>query len=195
MQIAYNKTKRTEKPKYIVVHDTGNAGNGANAMAHFKYFNGGDRSASADFFVDDTEALQVNDYNTYYTWHCGDGRGKNGITNSNSVGIEICINRDGDYNKAVQRAQALVVELMQELNIPLSNVVRHYDASGKICPNSMSKNNWQAWNQFKEGLVMDDLTFVQKAAGLENQTMDYLKNYTYGKDLLRKLACAIKKGA
>lgn len=195
MQIAYNKTKRTEKPKYIVVHDTGNAGNGANAMAHFKYFNGGDRSASADFFVDDTQALQVNDYNTYYTWHCGDGRGKNGITNSNSVGIEICINRDGDYNKAVQRAQALVVELMQELNIPLSNVVRHYDASGKICPNSMSKNNWQAWNQFKEGLVMDDATFVQKAAGLENQTMDYLKNYTYGKDLLRKLACAIKKGA
>ena len=195
MQIAYNKTKRTEKPKYIVVHDTGNAGNGANARAHFKYFNGGDRSASADFFVDDTEALQVNDYNTYYTWHCGDGRGKNGITNSNSVGIEICINRDGDYNKAVQRAQALVVELMQELNIPLSNVVRHYDASGKICPNSMSKNNWQAWNQFKAGLAMDDATFVQKAAGLENQTMDYLKNYTYGKDLLRKLACAIKKGA
>ena len=193
MQIAYNKTKRSQKPKYIVVHDTGNSGKGANAKAHFNYFNGGDRGASADFFVDDKEALQVNDYNTYYTWHCGDGKGKNGITNSNSVGIEICINSDGDYNKAVMRAQALVAKLMKELNIPLSNVVRHYDASGKICPNSMSKNNWQAWNTFKAGLVLDDAEFVQKAAGLEDKTMTYLKNYTYGKDLLTKLAKAMGK--
>ncbi|MBQ2968237.1 MAG: N-acetylmuramoyl-L-alanine amidase [Clostridia bacterium] len=193
MQIAYNKTKRSQKPIYIVVHDTGNSGKGANAMAHFNYFNGGDRSASADFFVDDSVALQVNDYHTYYTWHCGDGKGKNGITNSNSVGIEICINRDGDYDKAVKRAQALVKKLMEELNIPLSRVVRHYDASGKICPCSMSKNNWQAWQDFKAGLEMDDLTFVQKAAGLEDQTMTYLKNYTYGKDLLYKLAKAIKE--
>lgn len=193
MQIAYNKTKRSQKPKYIVVHDTGNSGKGANAKAHFNYFNGGDRGASADFFVDDKEALQVNDYNTYYTWHCGDGKGKNGITNSNSVGIEICINSDGDYNKAVMRAQALVAKLMKELNIPLSNVVRHYDASGKICPNSMSKNNWQAWNTFKAGLELDDAEFVQKAAGLEDKTMSYLKSYTYGKDLLAKLAKAMGK--
>lgn len=193
MQIAYNKTKRSQKPKYIVVHDTGNSGKGANAKAHFNYFNGGDRGASADFFVDDKEALQVNDYNTYYTWHCGDGKGKNGITNSNSVGIEICINSDGDYNKAVMRAQALVAKLMKELNIPLSNVVRHYDASGKICPLTMSKNNWQAWNTFKAGLELDDAEFVQKAAGLEDKTMTYLKNYTYGKDLLTKLAKAMGK--
>ena len=193
MQIAYNKTKRSQKPKYIVVHDTGNSGKGANAKAHFNYFNGGDRGASADFFVDDKEALQVNDYNTYYTWHCGDGKGKNGITNSNSVGIEICINSDGDYNKAVMRARALVAKLMKELNIPLSNVVRHYDASGKICPLTMSKNNWQAWNTFKAGLVLDDAEFVQKAAGLEDKTMTYLKSYTYGKDLLTKLAKAMGK--
>ena len=193
MQIAYNKTKRSQKPKYIVVHDTGNSGKGANAKAHFNYFNGGDRGASADFFVDDKEALQVNDYNTYYTWHCGDGKGKNGITNSNSVGIEICINSDGDYNKAVMRAQALVAKLMKELNIPLSNVVRHYDASGKICPLTMSKNNWQAWNTFKAGLELDDAEFVQKAAGLEDKTMTYLKSYTYGKDLLTKLAKAMGK--
>ena len=115
------------------------------------------------------------------------------LTNSNSVGIEICINSDGDYNKAVMRAQALVLKLMYELNIPLSNVVRHYDASGKICPLSMSKNNWQAWHNFKAGLTLDDVSFVQKAAGLENQTMDYLKNYKYGKDLLHKLAKAMGK--
>ena len=70
-----------------MIHDTGNPGKGANANAHFTYFNGGDRQSSADFFVDSTQVLQVNDYNTYYTWHCGDGKGKNGITNSNSQAL------------------------------------------------------------------------------------------------------------
>ena len=40
-QIAYNRTPRTQKPVYIEIHDTGNTGKGANANAHFNYFNGG----------------------------------------------------------------------------------------------------------------------------------------------------------
>jgi len=152
-QIAYNKTKRSQKPVYIVIHDTGNAGKGANADAHFNYFNGGDRQASADFFVDNTQVLQVNDYNTYYTWHCGDGSGKYGITNANSIGIEICVNSDGNYDLAFQNAVALTKQLMSELNIPLERVVRHYDASRKNCPASMSTDSWALWNTFKAQLI------------------------------------------
>ena len=151
-QIAYNKTKRSQKPVYIVIHDTGNTGKGANANAHFNYFNGGDRQSSADFFVDNTQVLQVNDYNTYYTWHCGDGAGKYGITNANSIGIEICINSDGNYDTAFQNAMTLTKQLMSELNIPIERVVRHYDASRKNCPASMSNNNWLLWNTFKAQL-------------------------------------------
>ena len=44
-QIAYNRTPRTQKPVYIVIHDTGNTGKGANAKAHFNYFNGGNNLA------------------------------------------------------------------------------------------------------------------------------------------------------
>ena len=106
-QIAFNRTKRTQKLQYIVIHDTGNPGKGANAQAHFNYFNGGDRQSSADFFVDSTQVLRVNDYNTYYTWHCGDGKGKYGITNANSVGIEVCINPESKYDVAFQNAVAL----------------------------------------------------------------------------------------
>lgn len=152
-QIAYNRTKRTGAIQYIVIHDTGNTGKGANADAHFNYFNGGDRQASADFFVDDKQVLQVNDYNTYYTWHCGDGAGKYGITNANSIGIEICINSDGNYDLAFQNAVALTKQLMSELNIPIERVVRHYDASRKNCPASMSANNWALWNTFKAQLI------------------------------------------
>ena len=161
-QIKYNRSNRGGTPiKYIVVHDTGNPSRGANATAHYNYFNGGDRSSSADFFVDDTQVLCVNDYYKYYTWHCGDGRGKYGITNRNSVGIEFCINVDSDRDKTLARTAQLVRELMQELNIPIDRVVRHYDASRKNCPQSMSGNGWAQWYKFKEKLKGEDLTMAQ----------------------------------
>ena len=151
-QIAYNYSKRTEPIKYIVIHDTGNTSKGANAESHYKYFNGGNRGSSADFFVDDKQILQVNDYTKYYTWHCGDGKGKYGITNSNSVGIEMCINADGDYNKAFDNLVWLTRKLMAELKIPIDRVVRHYDASRKNCPKSFMYANWSLWDKFKTKL-------------------------------------------
>ena len=161
-QIKYNRSNRGGTPiRYIVVHDTGNPSRGANATAHYNYFNGGDRSSSADFFVDDTQVLCVNDYYRCYTWHCGDGRGKYGITNRNSVGIEFCINVDSDRDKTLERTAQLVRELMQELNIPIDRVVRHYDASRKNCPQSMSGNGWAQWYKFKEKLKGEDLTMAQ----------------------------------
>ncbi|PHJ38557.1 N-acetylmuramoyl-L-alanine amidase [Desulforamulus profundi] len=145
--IKYNFSTGNE-PKYIVVHDTGNPGKGADADAHYRYFNGGNRNASAHYFVDDHSIIQtVEDINA--SWHCGDGKGQYGITNYNSIGIEICINSDGDYNKAVQNAIELVKFLMKKHNIPLDKVVRHYDASRKNCPGTMSSNNWEKWNWFK----------------------------------------------
>lgn len=145
--IKYNFSTGNE-PKYIVVHDTGNTGKGADADAHYRYFNGGNRNASAHYFVDDHSIIQtVEDTNA--SWHCGDGKGQYGITNYNSIGIEICINSDGDYNKAVQNAIELVKFLMKKHNIPLDKVVRHYDASRKNCPGTMSSNNWEKWNWFK----------------------------------------------
>ena len=153
MQIKYNYSNRTAKIKYIVIHDTGNRGKGANALSHFKYFNGDNRQSSADIFVDDKEILVVNDYMKYYSWHCGDGKGKSGITNNNSVGIELCINSDGDYNKAFENLIKITKELMKKLNIPLDRVVRHFDASGKNCPQTMRDNDWQKWKEFKSMLT------------------------------------------
>lgn len=195
MQIAYNKSKRTDKILYIVIHDTGNKGKDADANAHFNYFNSADRQSSADIFVDDKGALKVNDYLKFYTWHCGDGKGRNGITNNNSIGVEICINSDGDYNKAFNNAVLCVKTLMNELNIPNERVVRHFDASGKLCPASMSQNDWAVWKSFKEKLIESDEDLIKREADLSDETIKYLKEYTYGNDLIRKLANAIKKRA
>lgn len=53
--IKFNYSKRTSNIKYIVIHDTGNTGRGAGVNNHFIYLNGGNRNASADYFVDDKE--------------------------------------------------------------------------------------------------------------------------------------------
>lgn len=94
--IHYNYSSRKNTPiAYIVVHDTGNPDPGADAMAHYRYFSGGNRKASAHYFVDDGGVVQIIE-DAYAAWHCGDGRGKHGITNRNSIGVEICINRGID---------------------------------------------------------------------------------------------------
>ena len=154
MQIKYNKSIRHKTIKYIVIHDTGNRNIGANAMNNFNYFNSREVGSSADFFVDSKQALCVNDYKKYYTWHCGDGNGKYGITNENSVGVELCINSDGDYDTAFKNMVKCVKSLMSELNVPIERVVRHYDASRKNCPQTFNKNrNWNKWYEFKQKLV------------------------------------------
>ena len=163
--VKYNFSKRTEgKIKYIVIHDTGNKRSGADANAHFNFFNGGDRQSSAHYFVDDKQILRVVK-DSDKSWHCGDGRGLNGITNENSIGVEMCINSDGDFNKTYLNALKLTKYLMKKYNIPLENVVRHYDASRKICPNIWKENNWEKWNRFKEALN-----------NLYKEQKDYTKN-------------------
>lgn len=198
-QISYNRSNRVgTKIEYIVIHDTGNTGVGANAESHYRYFNSGDRSSSADFFVDDRQILCINDYHKYYTWHCGDGKGKYGITNRNSIGIEICINSDGNRQKAIENALILVRELMGELNVPIEKVVRHYDASRKNCPGSMSKNNWAEWYEFKnriqnsEGLTMDqyeELKSMINGLNKKNMIYDYVDDNMpeYARSTIRKL--------
>lgn len=155
MLIKYNYSKRTSSIKYIVIHDTGNTGKNAGVDSHFNYFNGGDRNASADYFVDDKKIGQfVEDYN--YSWHCGDGRGAYGITNNNSIGIELCINPEVNRATAINNLIDLTKHLMSKYNIPLDRVVRHYDASRKSCPNSMRANNWAEWIAFKNRLSSSD---------------------------------------
>lgn len=150
--IKYNTSSRHGTPiQYIVIHDTGNAASTATAENHFNYFNGGNRQASAHYFVDDKQILQIVEDNVA-AWHVGDGKGKYGITNSNSLGIEICVNKGANYSKAVQDTIKLTAYLMQLHNIPIEKVIRHHDASKKNCPASMMKNNWEPWRAFKSAL-------------------------------------------
>lgn len=131
---------------YITIHETANKSKGANAEMHARYINNGS-GATWHFTVDDTQAIQ------HYTertqcWHAGDNTGKG---NTESIGIEICVNEDGNYLKAVQNTAELVAELMKKHNIPIGNVKQHNYWSGKNCPTQLRNGSKGInWNQFIE---------------------------------------------
>lgn len=142
-------------PQYIIVHDTDNTGYRADAYAHYTYFNNNYVEASAHYFVDDKEVIQTVDDNLV-AWHSGDRYA--GVTpkvpdakNSNSIGVEMCVNRDGNYEKTYENTIKVVKELMKRHNIPASNVIMHNDASGKYCSRRMLDNP-ELWKNFKKEL-------------------------------------------
>lgn len=150
----YNISKRIEPVKYIVVHYTG-SGTSKNGSAKNNciYFGRQDWQASAHYFVDDGGVWEYADPKDYYTWHCGDGHGKYGISNSNSIGIEVCQNYDVPFTEAeIRYLTELVRMLMVKFNVPAERVVRHYDASRKLCPLYYAKRS-EAWGELHERIT------------------------------------------
>lgn len=131
----------TNGRKYITVHETANTRVGANAQAHANLQTNG-FAASFHWQVDDKQAIQSYPH-TVRCWHAGDGTGTG---NYESIGVEICVNSDGDFRKAVDNAAELVRKIMADENIPLANVVQHNRWSGKNCPTNLRNGskgvNW-----------------------------------------------------
>lgn len=195
---AYIDAGRKNRPggvnpcRYITIHETGNKASGADAEAHGAYLNSSAGEAdlvSWHYTVDDHAIVQhLPDGETAY--HTGDG--KAGTGNAQSIGIEICVNADGDFAKAKANAAALVRLLMEEHGIPIANVVQHNRWNGKDCPYAIrhTAGAWEAFLALCEGesAAETDRKAVQERFGLADETMDYLEAYKYGKDLLAKLA-------
>ena len=131
------------KCKYITIHETGNINKGAGALNHAKYINNGS-SATWHYTVDDKQIIQHYD-DSVQCWHCGDGRGDG---NTNSIGIEMCVNSDGDFNKTIENTIELVKHLMNKHNIPIGNVVQHNKWNGKNCPANIRSGKPITWNTF-----------------------------------------------
>lgn len=140
------------KGLWITIHDTGNTARGADARMHAKLQRrGNDRQASWHIQVDDKEAIQSFPY-TAQCMHCTDGRRGNG--NCNSIGIERCINADSDPQKSFDNTVEVTKQLMKELNVPASRVVRHADWYNKKCPRQMIEGrNGLTWALFKSRLT------------------------------------------
>ena len=136
-------SKGTNARRYITVHETANTGNGADAAAHARLqANGNSRKASWHWTVDDHEAVRSYEH-TAICWHAGTGEG-----NAQSIGVEICVNADGNRTKALSNAAELVAAIAREERIPLANVVQHNRWSGKNCPTGVRAGQPMGWAPF-----------------------------------------------
>lgn len=187
----YNISARHTAVKYIVVHYTGSGSSKAgSALANCRYFSRGDRQASAHYFIDDSGIWEYADPDVYYTWHCGDGHGKYGITNANSVGVEVCMDGDHPYTaKEIGFLKELVLDLMKRYNIPASHVVRHFDASRKMCPYYYAKRPAE-WTALRDKITSASSAVSKPVATKPAQTITQVAqdviNGKYGNGDARK---------
>jgi len=186
--------------KGVTVHNTGNGGKGANALSHAKYLlNNTHKEKSWHYCVDETNITQSIPENEV-AWHAGDG--EKGKGNNATIAIEICMNSDGDILKATDNAVALTADILKRHGIDKADgfVFQHNHWSGKDCPQMIRKGIPYDWNTFISNvnalLQGDELLkakqTIKDKVGLSDETIKYMENYKFGKDLLIKISKALK---
>lgn len=177
--VNFNNTNNTGRIKYIVIHYVGALGG---AEANCNYYKSVNRNASAHYFVGfEGEIWQcVEDGDV--AWHCGAKSYKHPeCRNSNAIGIEMCVRKkntasmsasDKDWyfeDATVKSTIELTKELMKKYNVPVENVIRHYDVTGKTCP-APYVHDAAAWNAFKAQLTGSS-TASKPATSTSNKTV------------------------
>ena len=151
------------KLKGVVAHWTANASRGAHAVANRNYFNTVERYASAHYLVDDRSIVRcIPDDEVAY--HVG-GRSyrpegerlmEEGLTpNYFLIGFEMCVNEDGNWEKTYGNSVGLAQYLLNKNSLGIKDLYRHYDITGKLCPQMMvEENDWQVFkSHVKKGLT------------------------------------------
>lgn len=138
------------QPLWLTIHTTGNENPGANAEMHSRYLltkEAIDRQVLWHGTVDSTQIIQHLPWDEA-GWHAGDGY--NGDGNRKSIGIELCVNRDGDFAATQRLAARLVAHLVTTIPSlkPFPEcVVQHNKWSGKDCPHQLRATPG-AWEGF-----------------------------------------------
>lgn len=147
--------------KYIVIHFVGATGG---AEANCRYYASQRIGASAHYFVGFEGEIWQSVEDKNIAWHCGAKSYKHPeCRNANSIGIELCVRNKGSQadtsrdwyfeDATVEAAVELTRELMDKYNVPADHIIRHYDVTGKICPNPYVYNHTKhTWDAFKAAL-------------------------------------------
>lgn len=151
------------KPAYIVIHETDNWSKGADAKAHATAMKNGNLAGTVHYYVDSKSIYQTLDHSDG-AWAVGDGKGKYGITNRNSINIEICVNPETDYYVAVDKAEQLAAYLLKQYGWGTDHLKRHYDASRKNCPRRIQAEG--RWPEF----VQKTAAYMKGASTVNTKT-------------------------
>ena len=137
--IGYSITSRPgiiRNIKYIVLHETDNFDVGSDAKSHANYLNKNtSRYVSWHYTVDDKEIYHhVPDNEIAYHASVDEG-------NDYGIGIELCVNKDSDFEKTFDNATKLVAYLLNEYDLDVSDIKTHNYFSGKNCPHKILSEN------------------------------------------------------
>lgn len=160
---AYNYSRRndTERIKYIVIHYFGSLATAKNLA---DYWAGKYVGASAHYAVGHDGDVYQCVADGDIAWHCGAKAYRHpACRNSNSIGIEMAVykqntktmnasDRDWYFSpETMEAAAGLVRGLMETYHVPVGNVLRHHDVTGKTCPAPFVHDS-AAWESFKRAL-------------------------------------------
>ena len=95
--------------------------------------------------------------------------------NTNSIGIESCVNRGSDIYLTWQRTAKLVAKLMDENNFGIEQVVQHHYFSGKDCPQTMRTEGY--WNHFLDLVKVEYQILQYKKMGFKIEFVPINSNY------------------
>ena len=189
----YNFTNKdnTGRIKYIVIHYVGALGG---AKANCQYYASKYIGASAHYFVGFDGEIWQSVEDEDIAWHCGANSYKHAeCRNTNSIGIEMCVRNKGSQSAeskdwyfeeaTVKSAIALTEYLMKKYGVDAAHVIRHYDVTGKICPNPYVYNTTKhTWDAFKKAIAggeaaqKDNMTKITgKAEATAEQMAAYIK--------------------
>lgn len=132
---------KLKKALGIVIHWTANKGKGASDTAHYRYYSGGAISAksyaSAHYFCDEDSILRVvpDDEMAYHVGAQSYRTNRLGsYPNNMTIGVETCVNVDGNFKQALDRSAWLCAKLLKDHKLGIDDLYRHYDITGKDCP-------------------------------------------------------------
>jgi N-acetylmuramoyl-L-alanine amidase CwlA len=155
--LSYSPVRRKRgNVSYIVIHGTGNKGDTAIANANY-YKNVNTREAGAHFFIDRSGNIVKSIGMDRAAWAVGGARWndykKTGggklyriANNFNSVSIELCDIVDKYPSKEQIKAVKKCIKYIRRYCRNAKKVIRHFDVTGKHCPNSMMDE--RVWNVF-----------------------------------------------
>jgi len=163
-----------KKNEFIVIHYFGSLGT---AQSTANYFYNSYIGASAQYCLDATKTVYQCVEDKDIAWHVGNNTYiHKTCRNTNSIGIEVkpeivdaTQSKYAEYKgwyfskETMNNLVELTQHLMEKYNIPVSNVIRHFDVTGKWCPRPLMGTDTniyykttgnKQWDLFKERLAL-----------------------------------------
>ncbi len=131
------------KIKYLVIHETDNTAASANAENHAEYLSKNNKTSTSWHYTVDDKEIYHHIPDDEVAYHAATQKG-----NLYGIGIELCVNEGGDFEKTFENAAKLVAYLIKEYNLNINDIKTHNDFSGKDCPHNIIKDN--RIGEFKE---------------------------------------------